>query len=295
MKAYRIARIPAGRPWHNLTPPIRGGVYTKAAQPSIGSVNSDADVFTDDKLETSSSSSDSCGDDAEGDVTDQSSITTDCSDAEDVVKSTLRRRLIATADGSSTALPATADGKINMTRIEYADMLIANEAQASLNTYPSLDAETQADIVEKYRALHERVRNEGFYDCNYGAYGREICRYLFFGAASMTALYHGWFMTSAVFLGVFWVSCMLHAGHELPLLTPRLQHQIMFSAHDAGHCAITHHFETDSLIAIFIADFCCGLSMGWSVSHSSFRTPPQPFDTNRSASTGGSRVTMCTT
>jgi len=37
----------------------------------------------------------------------------------------------------------------------------------------------------------------------------------------------------------------------------------MFTAHDAGHCAITHHFETDALIGLFIADFCCGLSMGW--------------------------------
>lgn len=219
MKAYRIARIPAGRPWHNLTPPIRGGVYIKAAVPSLDPVNSDADVVADEKLETSSSSSDSCDDDVDGDVTDQSSITTDCSDAEDVVKSTLRRRLVATGDGPSTALPATASGKINMTRMEYADMLIASEAQASLSAYPSLDTDTQADIVEKYRALHERVRNEGFYDCNYGAYGREICRYLFFAGASMTALYHGWFMTSAVFLGVFWVRSMLYIGRERPLLT----------------------------------------------------------------------------
>lgn len=37
----------------------------------------------------------------------------------------------------------------------------------------------------------------------------------------------------------------------------------MFTAHDAGHCAITHNFVIDTLIAIFIADFCCGLSMGW--------------------------------
>jgi sphingolipid 8-(E)-desaturase len=37
----------------------------------------------------------------------------------------------------------------------------------------------------------------------------------------------------------------------------------MFSAHDAGHCAITHNFKIDTLIGLFIADFCCGLSMGW--------------------------------
>ena len=37
----------------------------------------------------------------------------------------------------------------------------------------------------------------------------------------------------------------------------------MFTAHDAGHAGITHHFKTDTLIALFVADFCCGLSMGW--------------------------------
>ena len=42
-----------------------------------------------------------------------------------------------------------------------------------------------------------------------------------------------------------------------------MQHQIMFAAHDAGHRGITHNFFADSLIGLFIADFCCGLSIGW--------------------------------
>jgi delta8-fatty-acid desaturase len=37
----------------------------------------------------------------------------------------------------------------------------------------------------------------------------------------------------------------------------------MFTAHDAGHRAITHIFVVDTLIGMFIADFCCGLSIGW--------------------------------
>lgn len=37
----------------------------------------------------------------------------------------------------------------------------------------------------------------------------------------------------------------------------------MFTAHDAGHRAITHNFVLDTLLGIFIADFCCGLSIGW--------------------------------
>lgn len=37
----------------------------------------------------------------------------------------------------------------------------------------------------------------------------------------------------------------------------------MFTAHDAGHRGITQNFVKDTLIGVFIADFCCGLSIGW--------------------------------
>ena len=37
----------------------------------------------------------------------------------------------------------------------------------------------------------------------------------------------------------------------------------MFTAHDAGHRGITQNFVYDTLIGVFIADFCCGLSIGW--------------------------------
>lgn len=36
-----------------------------------------------------------------------------------------------------------------------------------------------------------------------------------------------------------------------------------FTAHDAGHRGITHNFVVDSLIGIFIGNFCSGLSIGW--------------------------------
>ena len=42
-----------------------------------------------------------------------------------------------------------------------------------------------------------------------------------------------------------------------------IQHQIMFTAHDAGHQGISHNYVVDTLIGMFIADFCCGLSIGW--------------------------------
>jgi len=37
----------------------------------------------------------------------------------------------------------------------------------------------------------------------------------------------------------------------------------MFVAHDAGHRGISGNFITDTLIGAFVADFCCGLSIGW--------------------------------
>jgi len=60
----------------------------------------------------------------------------------------------------------------------------------------------------------------------------------------MYALSMQWYMTSAVFLGLFW-------------------HQLTFLAHDAGHMGITHNFHYDTLIGILVADFCGGLSIGW--------------------------------
>lgn len=126
----------------------------------------------------------------------------------------------------------------------YAASAVKKEMDRDLLAYPSLDQETQSAITERYRALTERVEAEGFYDCSYMAYARESVRYLALFACFLVTLRSEWYLTSACFLGLFW-------------------HQIMFTAHDAGHLAITHNFTFDTVIAIFVADFCCGLSMGW--------------------------------
>jgi len=60
----------------------------------------------------------------------------------------------------------------------------------------------------------------------------------------MFFLRRGWYATSGLFLGFFW-------------------HQLVFSAHDAGHMGITHNFAIDTIIGIVIADFLGGLSLGW--------------------------------
>jgi sphingolipid 8-(E)-desaturase len=63
--------------------------------------------------------------------------------------------------------------------------------------------------------------------------------YFFYRASSPWHYY-----LSAVFLGVFW-------------------HQLTFTAHDAGHLAITHSYRIDSSIGIFIANILGGISLGW--------------------------------
>jgi delta8-fatty-acid desaturase len=118
------------------------------------------------------------------------------------------------------------------------------EIKLDLDRYPSLDDATQDDIVRKYRLLHERIKEEGLFQCNYTAYAIECTRYALLFAGFLYFLHRGWWATSAVFLGCFW-------------------HQLVFSAHDAGHMGITHDFHTDSVIGIIIADFFGGLSLGW--------------------------------
>ncbi|KAL4785941.1 fatty acid desaturase-domain-containing protein [Aspergillus varians] len=110
--------------------------------------------------------------------------------------------------------------------------------------YPCLDTKTQEDIKRRYRELHKRIEAEGLYDCNYFSYFIEACRYTLFAGLAYFFLRQGWYLTSAFFLGCFW-------------------HQLVFSAHDAGHIAITHHYHVDSTIGMFVADYLGGLSLGW--------------------------------
>ncbi|KAL4808851.1 fatty acid desaturase-domain-containing protein [Aspergillus unguis] len=110
--------------------------------------------------------------------------------------------------------------------------------------YPSVDTKTQEDIKQRYRELNRRIEAEGLYDCRYFSYFIEACRYTLLAGFSYIFLRLEWYMTSAFLLGCFW-------------------HQLVFSAHDAGHIAITHNYQVDSTIGMIIADYLGGLSLGW--------------------------------
>jgi delta8-fatty-acid desaturase len=130
------------------------------------------------------------------------------------------------------------------TRDDHINDAMQAEVDKGLAAYPSPDVETQCLVAERFKALNQRVHDEGYYRCNYINYAKEMCRYTALFTGFLVALRSGWYFTSAGFLGFFW-------------------QQIMFTAHDAGHRGITGKFLPDTLIGIFIADFCCGLSIGW--------------------------------
>lgn len=126
----------------------------------------------------------------------------------------------------------------------FLDAKTREEISLDLDRYPSLDGETQRNVVLKYRELHEKIKAEGLYTCRYSSYVREISRYSLLFALTIIFLRMKWFALSAFFLGFFW-------------------HQLVFAAHDAGHMGITHDFQIDTCIGIFIADFLGGLSICW--------------------------------
>ena len=190
--------------WENFTPPIQGGVFRVRNE------------FEEDEGYNSASSEEKI-------------------DGEETLNNGLRRRANTTSASGRDAL---------LSPESYTAGRVQHEVDTDIAKYPSLDESTQRNIALKFEALHERVRSEGYYDCRFREYGKEMIRYAALFALFAFTLQRGWYFVSACFLGLFW-------------------HQIMFTAHDAGHRGITHDFNTDTLIGIFIADVCCGLSLGW--------------------------------
>lgn len=136
----------------------------------------------------------------------------------------------------------------NHTYSSALDHLRQLEIDLDLGEYPAVDAQTQQGISAAFQDLHQDIRDRGLYTCRLSNYAKEMTRYFSLFCLFVIAFRQGWVLTSAVFLGLFW-------------------HQIMFSAHDAGHLSITQNFKVDTTIGIIIADALCGLSLGWHVFH----------------------------
>ena len=116
----------------------------------------------------------------------------------------------------------------------------------------TLSPSAQTQHAKAYRELHARINAAGLYNTRYIAgYGPEIVRYMALAILSISAYQHGWYIPSALFLGLLW-------------------HQLSFTVHDLGHMGVTHNWVIDRLLGIFLADFVGGLSIGWWVDVSSF-------------------------
>ncbi|CAI4215657.1 unnamed protein product [Parascedosporium putredinis] len=224
MERYRIGRV-EGR-WKNFVPPIQGGVFDNAAEQQ--------------DLDDSNSSPAS-----PEDTTSSNPSSRAPSPTFDRANPSIRNRHTASISMSYSPSPdIIQEAMRDMDGMAYLDAQTRKQISLDLEKYPSPDVDTQSHIVEKYRLLHDRLRNEGMYNCNYWAYAVEVSRYSTLLFLSWLCLRGGYYALSGAFLGLFW-------------------HQGSFCAHDAGHMGITHNFHIDTIIGIIIADFCGGLSLGW--------------------------------
>ncbi|KAI9764513.1 MAG: hypothetical protein M1835_007557 [Candelina submexicana] len=229
MVSYQIGTV-LGR-WQNFLPPIQGGSFRTIDA-------SDHVAETEAEPESNSSSQSSSL---------QPSPIFDLLYREN--EELKRRKRSGMADSSSTS-SASSVSSFDMsdhqepTKLSHLDTLTQHAVDLDISKYPPLDSRTQDEIVIKYRTLNDRIKAENLYQCNYKSYLIEIYRYTLLFSLCLLFLKWGWYATSGMFMGMFW-------------------HQLVFTAHDAGHMGITHSFTTDTIIGIFIADFLGGLSLGW--------------------------------
>ena len=226
MFSYQIGRIEG--PWINFLPPIQGGkfrTYTELME--RGTAEDGAGTSSDDSSPPGSP----------------------VFDAAERSSNVRRRGNGNTSDlheVSSVSSMSSIESLVytKRSKIFRMDAYTQQEIDLDITKYPPLDQTTQESIVQRYRLLNDRIRAEGLYHCNYNSYLIEISRYLLLFGMFLLCLRWGWYGTSGLFLGFFW-------------------HQLVFTAHDAGHMGITHSFTIDTLIGIVVADFLGGLSLGW--------------------------------
>jgi len=229
MSKYRIGRI--DMPWLNFTPPIRGGLFRQLGDDETTSAgsseddNEDVDV-DEDLIRASANSSTTSVDTVQSSFLAPTSTPTPTQRPGEGGKSIyptkpnpidqLRRPFTAPVDfdpckhGLSSTLTPTHRRIVkpethHQSPDGYVTAAVQKEIDDNVNGYPSLDATTQRNITRKYQALHERVKNEGFYDCRYREYAKEAARYAALFSVFLVALRSGWYMTAAAFLGFFWV------------------------------------------------------------------------------------------
>ncbi|KAL8893096.1 MAG: hypothetical protein Q9215_000101 [Flavoplaca cf. flavocitrina] len=233
MAAYQIGRI-EGR-WQNFLPPVQGGMF-RAYSDQVQQLDRSHVLFESDRDTASESAS--LPDSPVFDPADRSSNL-----RSRVPNSDWLHQSSSVSSMSSTESLEALEPKSGP-RPSLMDARTQREIDLDLDKYPSLDSVTQDDIVRRYRQLGQIIHAQNLYQCDYKDYLIELVRYALLFAMCLLCLRFGWYATSGLFLGLFW-------------------HQLVFTAHDAGHMGITHDFVYDTVIGVIVADFLGGLSLGW--------------------------------
>ncbi|KAL1306619.1 hypothetical protein AAFC00_005299 [Neodothiora populina] len=227
MDNFQIGRI--NGPWLNFLPPIQGGHFRPLE------ITEEATAFaTSTALELEEQDSSSRESSAEP------SPVFDPANGPHMRS----RKSHAESTSSSASSISSLDVEEKTTQETTSENMTRQAIEHDLKVYPALDVKTQANIMTKYRELQKRIEAEGLYECRYTSYLIEACRYTLFFVLCLTFLHYGWYKTSGLFLGIFW-------------------HQLVFTAHDTGHVAVTHNYQIDSTIGMIVADWLGGLSLGW--------------------------------
>ena len=144
--------------------------------------------------------------DSDSDLGVLSSVASNCSSITDVAEESVPGGLQALSKNLASGIQVGQEEAAHqLTAAHYTERLIQDEAARDLVDYPSLDPTVQQEIAQKYQLLHARVQEAGLYKCNHWAYAKEATRYLGLFAGFLYALRSEWYLTAAMFLGLFWV------------------------------------------------------------------------------------------
>lgn len=207
MSRYRIGVL--GEQWHNITPPIQKSVMHEESQPVEPEVaalaQSTARSYRDDSKHSSSNM-----------ISRRIREDTPESDAGSEVSSIFEKDTLDSGATSQTSQDDISDRDLHHTNQE----------------------------VTKFREMVSKVEAEGLYDSSVRAWMPELIRWSFLIAGMLYFLRHGWYCTSAAFMGMFW-------------------HSLAGAAHDAAHMGVTHDWNVDTIIATGVMNCCSGISSGW--------------------------------
>ncbi|KAH3686378.1 hypothetical protein WICPIJ_002631 [Wickerhamomyces pijperi] len=252
---WRIGKI--DYEWENFLPPIQGGIYRslqeqhQEKQLQQETDKGDVIVCSGAKLNNPTGEEDSISEECPN--SNDSTDATEVSEPETIIK-----KAIMSGEITATKIrPLIKQGDIpTLDKKEYYEKKVVKDPSDTFMNYdrslvkedieslPSLDRKTQEFLSEEYNKLHQKIIDDGWYQCNYWKYGEEALRIGSLFAVSFLCLYWRYYFVSAVAMGFGW-------------------QQLVFIVHDAGHISITHNYQIDNIIGMTLASYIGGLSVGW--------------------------------